>query len=351
MTVSAVGDSATASVVLDAMDNRVLYAKNADARRAMASTTKIMTAYLICLHADLEKTVSVTREMVAVEGTSMYLSVGDSVTFRQLLYGMLLSSGNDAANAAAIGLCGSLSAFVTLMNEEAVQLGLTATHFDTPSGLDGPTHYTTALDLARLTAKALQNEEFSAVCRTKSVTLTYGGKQHTLTNHNRLLSSYEGAIGVKTGYTDKAGRCLVSAAERNGHRLVCVTLNDRNDWADHKALLDYGFTLYDQIKAVIEGESLVLPIVSGQEKEVLLTCPDITLAGVRAEQVEKRVLAGRYGYAPIHAGDALGMVEYRVGDSVLARQYLTAQSDVLPAKQPTFISLLFNNVKKILHTI
>ncbi len=243
--------SASAAIVICGNTGEVVFEKNADCRLAMASTTKIMTALLLCEAGDPETVVHVTKEMATVEGSSMGLLPGDTVTYRALLYGMLLASGNDAANTTAIALAGSVENFVVKMNEKAAALKLANTHFDTPSGLDGESHYTTARDLANLTRYAMQNELFAAGAGTYSETLYYGNPPYrrTLKNHNRLLKEYDGSVGVKTGFTKKAGRCLVSAAKRDGKYVICVTLNDPNDWQDHKKLCDYAF---EQLPVYVE---------------------------------------------------------------------------------------------------
>ena len=197
--------SASAAVIMDGISGKVLYEVGGNKRLSMASTTKIMTALLLCEQGDLSKSISVTEEMIRVEGTSMGLTVGQKVTYRDLLYGMLLSSGNDAANAVAVAVGGSAENFVAMMNGKAQELGLINTHFDTPSGLDGDTHYTTAYELALLTKEALKNEDFSAAVSSSEITLNYGGMKHTLINHNRLLKEFDGAVGVKTGFTKKSG--------------------------------------------------------------------------------------------------------------------------------------------------
>lgn len=229
--------SAKCAVLLDAKTGRALYEKDADRRALIASTTKIMTGLLVCEQPDLDRVVTVPDCAVGVEGSSMYLKKGEQLTLRELLYGMMLHSGNDAALALAVSVAGGEAAFVYQMNLRAQTLGLADTHFANPHGLDSGENYSTARDLARLTQQALENETFRAVVSTK--TIECAGR--TLTNHNKLLWRYDGCIGVKTGYTQHAGRILVSAAERGGERLIAVTIADPDDWRDHAALLDYGF--------------------------------------------------------------------------------------------------------------
>ena len=240
--------SAKSAALLDGTTGECLCAKNGDQRALIASTTKIMTGLLVCEAGDLDRTVTVPDTAAGIEGSSMYLKSGETLTRRELLYGMMLHSGNDAALTLAISVSGSEAAFVRQMNRRARALGLMQTHFANPHGLDSGENYSTALDLARLAQAALQNEQFRTVVSTK--TIACAGR--TLTNHNKLLWRYDGCIGVKTGYTRHAGRILVSAAERGESQLIAVTLADPDDWRDHAALLDYGF-------AVLAAQTPVYP--------------------------------------------------------------------------------------------
>ena len=229
--------SATAAVLMDADMGQVLYEKNGDRQMLIASTTKIMTALVVLEHAAPDDVITVTPDHMA-EGSSMYLRAGETVRVEELLYGLLLCSGNDAA-LALTECAGGLTPFVALMNEKAAALGMAHTSFANPNGLDADGHYSTARDMAVLAAAAVENPTFRRICSSRSVTIG----QRTMENHNRLLRQVEGCIGLKTGYTRAAGRTLVSCAERDGCRLVAVTLQDGNDWADHAALYDYGFQL------------------------------------------------------------------------------------------------------------
>lgn len=229
--------SATAAVLMDADMGQVLYEKNGDRQMLIASTTKIMTALVVLEHAAPDDVITVTPNHMA-EGSSMYLRAGETVRVEELLYGLLLCSGNDAA-LALTECAGGLTPFVALMNEKAAALGMAHTSFANPNGLDADGHYSTARDMAVLAAAAVENPTFRRICSSRSVTIG----QRTMENHNRLLRQVEGCVGLKTGYTQAAGRTLVSCTERDGCRLVAVTLRDGNDWADHAALYDYGFRL------------------------------------------------------------------------------------------------------------
>lgn len=247
------------AILLDAGSGRVLYEKDADEKSLIASTTKIMTGLLVCEHGGLDVEFEVPAAAVGVEGSSMYLKAGEQVTPRALLYGMMLRSGNDAATALAIYVAGSCEAFAAKMNARAQELGLGYTHFANPHGLDSEENYSTARDLATLTREALKNGTFREIVGTKSVTAA----DRCLTNHNKLLWRYDGAIGVKTGYTKAAGRILVSAAERSGRTLIAVTICDPDDWRDHVRLLDYGFSQYEQAEFAAEGQLVGRAVVAG----------------------------------------------------------------------------------------
>lgn len=304
--------SAAGAIVIEAETGTVLFAKNADDRRAMASTTKIMTAILTIEAGDLDRKFTVDPYAILIEGTSMGLREGDIVSRRDLLYGILLPSGNDAANAAAVSVAGSVSAFAERMNEKAAELGLSNTHFVTPSGLDADGHYTTARDLANLTAYAMENALFREIVSCGSKTLEFGNPPYkrTLYNSNKMLSRYDGAIGVKTGFTDNARRCLVSAAKREGVTLIAVTLNAPDDWNDHTRMLNHGFS---QVSAYpLETGCASTVAVAGTGKSVSVYANETTLA-LKPEQrtkLERRVLLPRLIYGEVNAGDKLGSLEF-----------------------------------------
>ncbi len=242
--------SAQRAAVLDADTGVLLYEKDADTPGLIASTTKIMTGLLICENCRMDDEVVVPQEAAGIEGSSIYLKAGERVTVEELLYGLMLQSGNDAAIALAIHTAGSVDQFVAMMNRRASALGLRQTHFENPNGLDAPDHHASAADLARLTAAALQNDTFRTVVATKQIRC--GAR--SFTNHNKLLWRYDGAIGVKTGFTKAAGRILVSAAERCGRTVVAVTMNAPDDWRDHAFLLDDAFADYSETDIAVRGE-------------------------------------------------------------------------------------------------
>lgn len=334
--------SAQCAAVIHMDTGEVLFVKNGDERRAMASTTKIMTALLTLEEAAIEnREVEITREMVLVEGSSMGLREGDRLTLRDLAVGMLTVSGNDAANSAAIAISGSREAFVERMNQRAQELGLENTHFETPSGLDGETHYSTALDMAKLAAAAMQNPDFAAIAGSKTAKVTFLSPEKTVTyqNHNKLLSLYEGCTGVKTGYTKKAGRCLVSAAERDGVRLVAVTLNAPDDWNDHAALLDYGFSKMTTLTFDESNYSWKVPVAGVGEITACGSSEAVTAALPVSQQgaVRRVVELERFLYAPIKKGEQVGTVRYLLGERTIAElPLLAAENASLPQRNPSW---------------
>ncbi len=339
--------SAKACALICADTKEVIYSQNGDMRLAMASTTKIMTAFILCEQDNLDRKIEVKPEDVAVEGTSMGLAAGDTVTLYDLLYGMMLPSGNDAAMTAARAIGGNVQNFVLMMNEKAERLGLKNTSFATPSGLDADTHYTTALDLAVLTAEALKNPDFAKAVSTKQKTLTIGGRTVTLTNHNRLVREYDDVTGVKTGFTKKAGRCLVSSAEREGKRVVFVTLNDGNDWADHRKMLDLGLSSVHTVDIRPSLNSISLSVSNGETLNIPLDKEKYSLCCLNGKDYKCRVKAPSVLYAPVKAGDIIGTVEYLSDGHILDTVYLKSDRDI-GTKKPSKWYLFTDTFKYIL---
>lgn len=343
--VSALSVSAQSAVVINGVTGEVIWQKNCEERLAMASTTKIMTALLLCENADLDETIVTTADMVTVEGSSMGLLAGDTVSYRDLLYGMLLASGNDAANTVAIAIGGSVENFVAMMNERAGEMGLANTHFKTPSGLDGDKHYSTARDMALLARCALENADFAAACSSEYATLCYGNPPYkrTLKNHNRLLGGYPGVIGVKTGFTKKAGRCLVTAAKRDDAYVIAVTLHAPDDWLDHKALLDYGFSALTtrRVKAAVPES---VPVAGGRKDSAKVSCtlPDVSLTDEEWKGLETEVIMPPFVYAPVQKGNVVGQVQLRLGEKEIARCDILATESVDRQESPPAIRKIFD---------
>lgn len=330
--------SAEAAIVMHADTGTVLWEKNADAQMLIASTTKIMTALIAVENCDLGEEVTILPEWAAVEGSSMYLKAGETYTLEELLYGMMLSSGNDAATAVACHVAGDVDTFAALMNEKAAELGLSDTSFENPHGLDSADHHSTARDMATLAAYAMGNADFARIVSTRNVEI----KGLTYVNHNKLLWQCEGVIGVKTGYTMAAGRTLVSCCERDGTRYICVTLNDRDDWDDHRALYEWAFGEYSYALAASPEKGVELPLVSetGEtvtvypEKELrVLVCPE--------DVVEYNVKLPRFLFPGLKAGTVVGEVEVTVnGQALCSIPYVIKEDLPLPGTEKETLSHL-----------
>ncbi len=323
--------SAKAALLMEAESGEILLEKNAHLPMGMASTTKIMTALVALERESPDRIISIPKEAVGIEGSSVYLIEGEELTLRELLYALLLSSANDAATAIAIAIGGSEEGFSALMNQRAKELGLQSTRFENPHGLYHEEHYTTAYELALITAQALSIPLFREIVSTYQKKIPHDGipDVRLLCNHNKLLRTYEGAIGVKTGYTKKTGRTLVSAAERDGMTLIAVTLDAPDDWRDHTAMLDYGFASYERLTVAEAGEFTVdFPVVGGKGETVPLTNkePLSLLLPKEHDTPSTRIEAvGRFLYAPVSAGESVCRVTVWVGDrSVSALLYAAA---------------------------
>jgi D-alanyl-D-alanine carboxypeptidase len=314
---SAEAISAHKAILVDGETGRVLYEKDADSRSLIASCTKIMTALVIAEQCNVLDRVKIPKEAVGVEGSSMYLQEGEVLTVQELLYGLMLHSGNDAAVALAIYCGGTVEGFAQLMNDKAHRLGLTGSHFVNPHGLDSPDHYSTARDLAILSSYAMKNPVFQKTVSTKTVRVG----QRTLTNHNKILWQVEGADGVKTGFTKAAGRILVSSACRQGRRLICVTINDGNDWVDHATLLNEGFSRYTVRNLVREGDVLgEVQVLSGEVGSVrLLAAEDFSFALAQDEEAHVLLSGHDFVYAPVVQGQAAGYAYVCIGEEIIGK--------------------------------
>lgn len=251
--------SAKSMCVIEQGSKRVLYSKDMDTMRPNASTTKIATAITVLQHCnDLDEIITVDNSSVGVEGTSIYLRKDEQISVRDLLYGLMLRSGNDSAVALACHVGGTVDNFMNMVNELCAQAGAKNTHFANPHGLDDPNHYTTAYDLAMITAYALNNPIFAEIVKTKQHTIpaTNASETRYLSNKNRLLNSMDGCAGVKTGFTSKAGRCLVSALNRHGVTIVCVVLNCGPMFEESSSLLNMAFEQYDFSPVVVKDEPI-----------------------------------------------------------------------------------------------
>ena len=332
--------SAKSAILICADSGCTVWSKNEFEPLAMASTTKIMTALLTLEHAAASgnKEVEITPEMVRVEGTSMGLMQGDIVDLEALAKGMLLPSGNDAANAAAIAVAGETEKFISLMNEKARTLGMKDTKFSTPSGLDKDNHHSTAYDMAVLGAYAMENDAFANIVSQKSAKVKFinPSKTVSLKNHNKLLRLYQHCIGIKTGFTKLAGRCLVSAAQKDGVKLICVTLNAPNDWDDHMSLYNYGFE--NTVVKNFDDKSFTssLKVEGGTCKEVPIGALDdfsVSLKTGQENSVTRQIEIPPSHKAPIEKGQIVGKVVYSIGDKIIGKNDIVALEDVSEVKK------------------
>ncbi len=298
-------NSSHAMVLMHADSGQILFSQNADEQMLIASTTKIMTALVVIENCKPEETVDIIPEYTGIEGSSMYLAAGEKYTVEQLLYGLLLTSGNDAAVALACHCGGSVEGFVQMMNEKAQELGLSKTSFQNPNGLDAKGHGSTAEEMAVLTCYAMENPLFAKIVSTKNYTVG----DRTFSNHNKLLWNYEGALGVKTGYTMAAGRTLVSCARQNGLKLICVTLNDPNDWRDHCAYFDWGFENYEYKSLLPMGELCTIPVISGEQATVSVGCVSSTETLIKkGAQLAYTMELPKFVYAGVLQGEQAGKI-------------------------------------------
>ncbi len=333
--VSGLDVSAKSAILICADSGITVWSKNEFEPLPMASTTKIMTSLLALEHAAAHgnKEIEITREMIQVEGTSMGLMQGDIVNLESLAKGMLLCSGNDAANAAAIAVAGETKEFINLMNEKSRLLGMKDTKFSTPSGLDKDNHHSTAYDMAVLGAYAMENETFAKIVSQKSMQVKFinPAKTVNIKNHNKLLRLYEYCTGIKTGFTKLAGRCLVSCAQKNGVKLVCVTLNAPNDWDDHIALYNYGFE--NTITKNFDDKNFrsSLKVERGTKEEIPIGSLTDFSVGLKLGQencVVRKVEIPDVHYAPIEKGQIIGKVVYYLNDIIIGENNVVALEEV-----------------------
>lgn len=342
--------SALSYCLYDPVLNKVIASSDMDRKLSMASTTKIMTALIACEICDLSEIIEVSDKMIAVEGSSVGLQVGDKISYESLLYGMMLESGNDAALCIAVSISGSQESFAALMNEKAKQIGMKNSNFVTPNGLDDEYHYSTAYDMAVLGGFAMNNELFAKIVGTKKYKAVYndGETYRTYYNHNRLLSSLEGAEGIKTGFTKKSGRCLVTSCCRNGVRLIAVTLNDGNDWKDHRDLYDYGFKQYQQVS--LPKVNKYIDIAGGKTNEIKAESVDTDIYfydGLYSD-IKKKIYVPKFLYAPVKKGDKVGYVEYIYKDAVIATADIKALENAKAKSTDSVEETSFDKFIKVL---
>ena len=320
--------SAASAILIDGDTNEILFEKDAYTKRSMASTTKIMTSLLAIESGKLDEIVTV-KDKIYIEGTALGLNKGDKLTLEALCYGMLLESGNDAAVLTGIYLSGSEEEFSKLMNNKAAEIGMKNTNFVTASGLDDSEHYSTAYDMALLGSYAVKNSIFREICSTASYKAQYisSDKIQYFSNHNKLLKYCDGVFGIKTGFTKKSGRCLVSACERDGKVLVAVTLKAPDDWNDHKKLYEYGFSLYEN--KPVETPLIYSVSVSGSTKSnVKIKYLGNDTVTVKADSdIQYKFHLKSFYYAPIKTNDILGkLIIYQSGFPIKEQIIVAAEA-------------------------
>ena len=349
--------SAKSIVLLEADSGEIVFEKNAHIPAPMASTTKIMTAIVVIENCDLDKEFIIPKEATNIEGSSIYLQEGEALTVRELLYALLLESANDSAVALAYATSGGVEEFVSLMNEKANSLGLMHTSFDNPHGLDSDSHYTTAFELAKISAYAMRNPIFKEIVSTYKKIIPLNGDEgkRVLINHNKLLRLYDGANGIKTGFTKKSGRCFVSSAERDGVKLICASLNAPDDWNDHMKLFDYGFQKYESVKFASPLDYLIELNIDGGNvssfyasnlEELKITLPR-----------EKRDISTKIIYndfsLPIKEGDVVGKIIFYNYDKEIASLNLYSINKISKKTKKSIFERIINNGKnqtsKIFH--
>ena len=337
--------SARSAVLYQPETKVFLYAKNADERLPMASTTKIMTALVAIENTDPSDIVEIDDSAIGIEGSSAYLKSGDALTMEELLYALLLQSANDAAVAIACHISGDTDSFSTLMNERARALGLTNTSFANPHGLDNEEHYTTAKELAIIASAALKNERFKEIVSTYKKSFVSEKRSRTYVNHNKLLYLYDGCVGVKTGFTKKSGRCLVGAAEKDGLRFISVTLDAPSDWNDHSAMLNLGYESLERICFAEEYDHVYkVPVIGGESEYITVANTEGADAIIQKGKYspEEHIKLVRYTVAPINQGDILGEIIYTVEGKEMARLPIVATESIKKKESGGFLSKIIS---------
>ena len=347
----AMDTSAKGAVLIEGDSGKIIYEKNAYTPLPMASTTKIMTGIVVIENCNnLDKKYKIPSQAIGTEGSSIYLKDGEELTIRELLYALLLESANDASVALAILTSSSVDCFVEKMNEKACELGLKSTHFENPHGLDSENHYSSAYDLAILARYALKNPVFSEIVATKKMTipLDNGSGTRVLINHNKLLRLYEGANGVKTGYTKRTGRCLVSSSIKNGVWLIAVTLNDPNDWKDHTALFNLGYEQYASVNLANKNDYLIeLPLQNGKKSTALCTNLEPLSVTLKKDDINisARLEYNRPIFAPISKGDVIGRIVFYNNNEKIGSLDLVSIEEIKNIDYKNFFERLFTNGK------
>ncbi len=346
--------SAESAILIDCETGRIIYEKNKDAKMAMASTTKIITAITAIEHGNLSDVVTVSANAALTEGSSVWLSEGEKLTLNDLLYALMLESGNDASVAIAEHIGGNVEGFSELMNAVCRKAGATSTNCVTPSGLDDELHFTTAQDLAMITRYAMTSDTFREIVSTYKTTIPWEGNEwdRTLVNHNKMLTLYEGADGVKTGYTKKSGRCLVSSAEKDGWRVIAVTLNAPDDWNDHIKMLNFAFDNFKESEKLTECGKSIGKITVSSSKNGHINYGFSEEISVRKlydeEKIKININVPDEIKAPVYKGDIVGSADLYLNDMYYRTVDLLSLED---AEIYETSDIIFDNFEKLLKTL
>ena len=346
--------SAKSAVLIDGETGRVIYSKNSDEKLPMASTTKIITALTAINNGNLSDVVTVSETAATTEGSSVWLSAGEKLKLSELLYALMLESGNDASVAIAEHVGGSVTAFSEMMNELCKQAGAFSTNCVTPSGLDDELHYTTAGDLAKIARLAMQSDVFREIVSTYKTTIPWEGNDwdRTLVNHNKLLNIYEGADGIKTGYTKKSGRCLVSSAEKDGWRLIAVTLNAPDDWNDHVKMLDYGFENFKEEEILIQPDTILgkIPAPGSKLKDIAYRAKEVVKIKKLSDNINYRfdIKIPKEISLPLGKDEKIGSLDIYIDENFYKSVDLYTLEN---AEQDDYKYIFGANFKKLLKTL
>lgn len=312
--------NASGCVVIDADTKTVLYDHNMHSQLPVASTTKIMTCLIACDSGKLNKTVTISQQMIAdTEGTLLYLHIGDKITLLDLVKASLLASANDAAKSIAVFLEGTEKKFCAIMNRKANELGMKNTEFYSASGLDIGNHHSSAYDMAILASVALGNKCFADICKKQSDYISINGNRQKIYNHNKLLSFDSSFVGVKTGFTSKAGRCLVSAYDYKGNTIIIVTLNDADDWNTHKKLVEYAKEKYNVLAEYYDYKVQIV----GSDVDYISTDCNIDVCTLGKVRVVSNIYP--FQYAPVVAGQEVGKLIVFCNNTIIKAVPITAR--------------------------
>lgn len=346
----AMAESAECACVINALTGDVVFSKNMNQKHAMASTTKIMTAIVAIERCNMDEIVDVSATAANQEGSAAYISEGNQYYMKDLLYGLMLNSGNDAAVAIAEHVAGSEKSFAELMNEKAEELGLGNTHFMNPNGLDNPEHYTTVYNLALIARYAMTLPQFREIVATQTAQAQALNSDEILyfSNHNKMLSLYEGANGIKTGFTKSTGRCLVSSAQRDGMEFIAVTLNDPNDWNDHAEMLDYAFAEHYPKKLIEQGDTVKVTNIDGKDYS-MVAASDFTIPFKEHQKTQVEVISHISNdlQAPINQGEKVGWLEIVCDGVSVGEVDIISENDIYGVSNIRLKNSFFNSFIRV----